>query len=87
LHKWGQERKRKFSFSITVPGLILTRETIVELGWTVLPHLPYSLYLASSDFHLFCLMKDGLCGKHFTNDDVIVVVRQWLLKANSNFKM
>jgi hypothetical protein len=31
-------------------------------------------------------MKDGLNGKHFTDDnDVIVAVRKWLLKADSNF--
>jgi ADP-ribosylglycohydrolase len=31
-------------------------------------------------------MKDGLCGKHFTDDDaVILAINKWLLEADSNF--
>jgi hypothetical protein len=30
-----------------------TQEAITKLGWTVLPHSPYSLDLAPSDLHLF----------------------------------
>ena len=39
-----------------------TVEHTANLGWTVLPHLPYSLELVSSDFHLSGLKKDGLLG-------------------------
>ena len=39
-----------------------TVEHIVNLGWTVVPHSPYSPDLAPSDFHLFGLMKDRLPG-------------------------
>jgi hypothetical protein len=68
----------------------MTRETISEFGRTVLPHPPHSPIidndLAPSDFHLFCQMKDGLRGKHFTDDDaVIVAVKKWLLEADRNF--
>jgi histone-lysine N-methyltransferase SETMAR len=37
-----------------------TREHITKMGWTVLPHLPYSPDLAPSDFHLFVSLKDVL---------------------------
>jgi len=31
----------------------LTLETVEQLGFEALPHLPYSLDLAPSDYHLF----------------------------------
>ena len=34
-----------------------TQEAIQKLGWTTLPHPPYSPDLAPSDFHLFGTMK------------------------------
>ena len=37
-----------------------TMEHIVNYGWTVVPHPPYSPDLVPSDFHLFGPMKDGL---------------------------
>ena len=37
-------------------------EHTASLGWTVLPHPPYNSDLATSDFRLFRLIKDGLCG-------------------------
>jgi histone-lysine N-methyltransferase SETMAR len=39
-----------------------TVEHIVNIGWSVIPHPPFSPDLAPSDFHLFGLMKDGLRG-------------------------
>jgi hypothetical protein len=65
---------------------ILTRETIAEFGWIVLPPLPYSSHLAMSDFQLVGPMKDGLCGRHFTNDSaVIVAIKKLLLEPDSSF--
>ena len=49
-----------------------TMEHIVNFGWTFVPHRPYSLDLAPSDFHLFGPMKDGLCGQHFSSNDAII---------------
>jgi len=46
-----------------------TVEHIANLGWTVLPHPPYSPDLAPSDFHLFGPMKDGLRGQHFPSNE------------------
>ena len=55
-----------------------TVEHIANLGWTVLPHPPYSLDLAPSDFHLFGPMKDGLRGQYFPNNDAVIqAVKQW----------
>ena len=34
----------------------------------MIPHPPYSTDLASSDFHLFGLLKDFLRGQYFTNN-------------------
>jgi hypothetical protein len=49
-----------------------TQEAITKLGWTVLPHPPYSSDLAPSDFHLFGALKDVIRGKRFgSNDEVI----------------
>ena len=42
-----------------------TMEHIASLGWTVLSQSPYSLDLASTNFHLFGLVKDGLHGQQF----------------------
>ena len=63
-----------------------TVEHIVNLGWTVVPHPPYSLDLAPSDFHLFGPMKDGLCGQHFpSNNAIIRAVKQWATSAGADF--
>ncbi|KDR22890.1 hypothetical protein L798_14745, partial [Zootermopsis nevadensis] len=56
-----------------------TREEITKLGWTVLPHPPYSPDLAPSDFHLFGPLKDAIRGTRFEDDEsVIQAVRTWL---------
>ena len=63
-----------------------TVEHIVNRGWTVVPHPPYSLDLAPSDFHLFGLMKDGLHGQHFpSNDAVVRAVNQCATSAGAEF--
>ena len=33
---------------------LVTHKKLLELGWEVMPYLPYSPDLASSDYHLFC---------------------------------
>jgi len=47
-------------------------KTVEHLGWTVVPHPPYSPDLAPSDFHLIGTMKDGLRGQHFPSCDAVV---------------
>jgi hypothetical protein len=48
------------------------QEAITNLGWTVLPHTPYSPDLAPSDFHLFEALKDAIHGKRFGSDDEVI---------------
>jgi len=61
-------------------------EHTVSLGWTVVPHPPYSPDLAPSNFHLFGPTKDGLRGQHFpSNDTVVQAVKQWATSASADF--
>jgi hypothetical protein len=59
---------------------------IVNLGWTVVPHPPYSPDLAHSEFHLFGSMKDGLHGQLFPSYDAVVqALKQWATSAGADF--
>lgn len=46
-----------------------TKKKLTELGWTVLPHPPYSPDLAPTDYHLFRSLANHLNGKRFDNQD------------------
>jgi hypothetical protein len=46
-----------------------TREGIINVGWTVLPHSAASPDLAPSDYELFVPVKDALSGRHFADDN------------------
>ena len=41
----------------------VTRKKLLELGWEVVPDLPYIPDLAPSDYHLFRLLQNYLNGK------------------------
>ncbi|KOX68389.1 Histone-lysine N-methyltransferase SETMAR, partial [Melipona quadrifasciata] len=45
---------------------LITRQKLLELGWDVLSHPPYSLDLAPSDFHLFRSLQNSLTEKTST---------------------
>jgi histone-lysine N-methyltransferase SETMAR len=45
-----------------------THERIQELQWVRPEHLPYSLDLAPTVFHLFGMLKNQLGGKRFASD-------------------
>jgi len=61
-------------------------ETVVYLGLEMLPHLPYSLDLAPTDYHLDGPMKKMLGGQKFALDtEVQSVVRQWLGQQPASF--
>ena len=63
-----------------------TIDVIQKLGWTVLPHPPYSPDLAPSDYHLFGKLKDELRGTRFdNNEDLVTAVKQWFKRARSEF--
>ena len=50
---------------------------IHELGYEILPHLPYSPDLALSDFVLFPTLKKNSKGNHYSSRSAIAV-NQWL---------
>jgi histone-lysine N-methyltransferase SETMAR len=63
-----------------------TREHINKMGWTVLPHTPYSPDLAPSDFPLFGSLKYALRGTHFEEDySVTEAVRKWLRRQDKSW--
>jgi len=63
-----------------------TQEAIQKLGWTVLPHPPYSPDLAPSDYHLFGKLKESLRGNHYDSlSDVENDVRTWVKQTPTEF--
>ena len=63
-----------------------TQDAIQKLGWTTLPHPPYSPDLAPSDFHLFGMMKKGLKGNHYASIiDVQRAAKSWLRQMPTEF--
>ncbi|KAG5309270.1 SETMR methyltransferase, partial [Acromyrmex insinuator] len=50
---------------------IITQQKLVQLGWDVLPHPPYSPDLASSDYHLFQSLQNSLNGKSFADQTAV----------------
>lgn len=46
-----------------------TNKNLLELGWIVLPHPPYSPDLAPTDYHLFRSLADHLSDKIFDDED------------------
>ncbi|XP_014609810.1 PREDICTED: histone-lysine N-methyltransferase SETMAR-like [Polistes canadensis] len=49
----------------------VTQEKILELGWSVLPHPPYSPDLAPTNYHLFSSLKNFLNGKTFKSEEQV----------------
>ena len=50
---------------------LITCQKLLELGWDVLPHPPYSPDLAPSDFHLFRALQNSLHGIMFNSDEAV----------------
>ncbi|EZA51417.1 Histone-lysine N-methyltransferase SETMAR [Ooceraea biroi] len=46
---------------------LTTRQKLLEFGWDVPPHPPYSPDIAPSDFHLFRSLQNSLSGKNFNS--------------------
>lgn len=65
---------------------LVTRQKLLELGWDVLSHPPYSPDLAPSDYHLFRSMQNSLNGKIFNDaDDVKSHLIQFFSGKNRKF--
>ena len=50
---------------------LLARQKLLELGWDILPHPPYSPDLATSDYYLFRSLQNFLDGKTFTSNEEV----------------
>ena len=48
---------------------LMTRRKLLQLGWKVLIHPPYSPDIAPSDFHLFLSLQNSLNGKNFNSPE------------------
>ena len=46
---------------------LMTRQKLLQLGWEVVIHPPYSPDIAPSDFHLFRSLQNSLNGKNFNS--------------------
>jgi histone-lysine N-methyltransferase SETMAR len=62
-----------------------TVETVNELGFELMEHLPYSPDLAHSNFHIFGPMKEVVRGRRFSSSEVIGIVQNWLKMQPRNF--
>jgi [histone H3]-lysine36 N-dimethyltransferase SETMAR len=61
----------------------IVTEKIPEFGRELLPHPPYSLGLASSDYHLISTLYNYLRGKNFENKEVLKIELQKLFDSKS----
>jgi len=43
---------------------LTTRQKLLQFGWDVLPHTPYSYDIAPSDFHFLKSLQNSLIGKN-----------------------
>jgi len=50
---------------------LVTRQKLLQLGWDVLPHPPYSPDLAPSDYYLFRSLQNFLEGKTFPSNEKV----------------
>ena len=50
---------------------LVTRKKLLELGWEVMPHSPYSPDLALFDYNLFRSLKIHLIGKTFDSNEAV----------------
>ena len=83
LMKLDKEMKEKRPELVTRKGVIVhqdnarphtslvTRKKLLELGWEVMLHPPYSPDLAPSDYHLFRSLKNHFNGKTFDSIEAV----------------
>ncbi|EZA54548.1 BAI1-associated protein [Ooceraea biroi] len=64
---------------------LVTREKLLQLGWDVLPHPPYSPDLAPSDYHSFRSLQNALNGKTLTADEDIKSLLEFVHETDGSF--
>ncbi|XP_015435240.1 PREDICTED: histone-lysine N-methyltransferase SETMAR-like [Dufourea novaeangliae] len=50
---------------------LVTRQKLLQLGWDILPHPPYSPDLEPSDYYLFRSLQNFVDGKTFTSNEEV----------------
>jgi histone-lysine N-methyltransferase SETMAR len=65
---------------------MITKGKLASLGFTLVPHPPYSPDLAPSDFFLFSPLKHHLSGRRFENEaEVSEVLEEWFAMKPVDF--
>ena len=64
---------------------LVTRKKLLELGWEVMPHPPYSPNLAPSDYHLFRSLQNHLNGKIFDSNKAVKNKREGFFNGECNY--
>ena len=65
---------------------LMTRQKLLQLGWEVPIHPPYSPDTAPSDFHLFMSLQNPLNGKNFNSlEDCKKHLEQLLAREGKKF--
>ena len=65
---------------------LVTCKKLLELGWEVMPHPPFSPDLAPSDYHLFCSLQNHLDVKTlYSNETVKNELIQFFVSKNQTF--
>lgn len=69
------------------PHVAMTvRQKLVQLGWEVLPHPPYSPDIAPSDYHLFRSLQHFLDGRSFSaEEDIESALHQFFDSKSETF--
>ena len=65
---------------------LMTRQKLLQLGWEVLIHPPYSPDIAPSDFHWFRSLQNSVNGKNFHSlEDCKRYLEQFFAQKNKKF--
>ena len=65
---------------------LATRQKLMDIGWDLMLHPPYSPDLAPSDYHLFRSLDNSLRGKTFNDDDAVKShLTQFLAEKDQTF--
>ena len=64
----------------------MTRQKLLQLGWEVLIHPPYSPDIAPLDFHFFRSLQNSLNGKNFNSlEDCKTQLEQFFAQKDKKF--